>query len=277
MGLSRTQRLLGMTTLSTCLCLTELAVGVQSGSLALVVDSVHLGSDVLTLLLSAAATAAAAATAVGDVDAAAVDDGGADGSVDGDGKDDGCGGGRRRRTGGGGGSWWWRHLVGPNTWGAARAEVLAAFANAVFLIAVALNMAAEAVERLAAAEPVARPRLALAAALGGMVVNAAGMVLFTDWTEEAGGGGRRSWPVRRPPLLLPRATTWSCSRCSTWPARRQTGAAPPPTMGAAARTAAATAPPSAAAAAAAAAPPSPSRQSRHRRRRRLRRRGGAAP
>ncbi|GAB0489725.1 hypothetical protein MMPV_000950 [Pyropia vietnamensis] len=175
MGLSRTQRLLGMTTLSTCLCLTELAVGVRSGSLALVVDSVHLGSDVLTLLLSAAATAAAAASTGVDDAATAVD-----GSIDNDA--DGCRAHRPR------GSWWWRRLVGPNTWGAARAEVLAAFANAVFLIAVALNMAAEAVERLATAEPVARPRLALAAALGGMVVNAAGMVLFTDWTEEDGEG-----------------------------------------------------------------------------------------
>lgn len=176
MGLSRTQRLLGMTTLSTCLCLTELTVGIWSGSLALVVDSVHLGSDVLTLLLSAAATAAATATTGGDDAAAAVV-----GEMDNDAKSS--------STPRGRGGWWWRHLVGPNTWGAARAEVLVAFANAVFLIAVALNMAAEAVERLAAAEPVARPRLALAAALGGMVVNAAGMVLFTDWTEEAGEGG----------------------------------------------------------------------------------------
>jgi cobalt-zinc-cadmium efflux system protein len=70
------------------------------------------------------------------------------------------------------------------TYGRSRAEILAALAQGVALVAVALLIAAEAVDRFAAPRPIAGAGV-LAIATGGLLVNLAGLAILGDGHEHS--------------------------------------------------------------------------------------------
>jgi cobalt-zinc-cadmium efflux system protein len=70
------------------------------------------------------------------------------------------------------------------TYGYLRAEILAALVNGSLLVAVAIGVALEAIERLRAPEPVAGAAM-LAIAAGGLAVNVIGLVLLREAREES--------------------------------------------------------------------------------------------
>ena len=123
--------------LSAVYLVAEVVGGWLTGSLALLADAAHMGSDVAALSLAWFAAWVAARPA-----------------------DD---------------RW---------TYGRARAEILAALAQGVALVAVALFVAAEAVDRFAAPRPIAGAGV-LAVATGGLLVNLAGLAILGDGHEHS--------------------------------------------------------------------------------------------
>ncbi|XP_065210549.1 uncharacterized protein LOC135838729 isoform X2 [Planococcus citri] len=67
-----------------------------------------------------------------------------------------------------------------STFGLARAEVLGAFVNAVFLVALCLTIAVDACKRLIQVEDIRRPELIYPVGVLGLIVNVIGLFLFHD-------------------------------------------------------------------------------------------------
>lgn len=65
-----------------------------------------------------------------------------------------------------------------NTFGWARAEVLGALVNAVFLVALCFSITVEACKRFLEREPIHDPELLVAVGVIGLVVNLIGLLLF---------------------------------------------------------------------------------------------------
>ncbi|XP_064163927.1 zinc transporter 10 [Anguilla rostrata] len=76
------------------------------------------------------------------------------------------------------------------TYGLARAEVVGALANAVFLAALCFSISMEAMKRLARPEAIADPFLVLIVGALGLAVNIVGLFIFQDCSS-CGRGGRR--------------------------------------------------------------------------------------
>lgn len=86
------------------------------------------------------------------------------------------------------------------TYGYARAEVLGALANAVFLAALCFTIVVEAVLRLARPERIDDPALVLVVGALGLAVNVLGLLVFQDCAAWAACCGRRRRPrARRAP------------------------------------------------------------------------------
>ena len=73
------------------------------------------------------------------------------------------------------------------TYGYARAEVLGALVNAVFLVALCFSITIEALQRLIVLEPIENPMLVFIVGAVGLVVNAFGLFLFHQAGHEAHG------------------------------------------------------------------------------------------
>ncbi|KAJ8298838.1 hypothetical protein KUTeg_022898 [Tegillarca granosa] len=76
-----------------------------------------------------------------------------------------------------------------NTFGWARAEVLGALVNAVFLIALCFSITIEALKRLVQVEEIDNPKLLLIVGGAGLAVNLVGLCLFHNHGHSHGGGG----------------------------------------------------------------------------------------
>ena len=77
-----------------------------------------------------------------------------------------------------------------NTYGWARAEVLGALVNSVFLVALCFTIFIEALERLFAGdEHIHKPEMMLIVGGLGLVVNIIGLLLFQGHAHSHGGGG----------------------------------------------------------------------------------------
>lgn len=73
-----------------------------------------------------------------------------------------------------------------NTFGWARAEVLGALVNSVFLIALCFSILVEALKRLVEVEKIENPKLLLIVGGAGLLVNILGLFLFHnhgEWTR----------------------------------------------------------------------------------------------
>merc|ERR1719244_2063445 len=67
-----------------------------------------------------------------------------------------------------------------NTFGWARAEVVGALVNAVFLVALCFSITVESLKRFYANEEIHRPQLIFWVGVGGLVVNLVGLLLFHE-------------------------------------------------------------------------------------------------
>lgn len=76
-----------------------------------------------------------------------------------------------------------------NTFGWARAEVLGALVNSVFLIALCFSILVEALKRLVEVEPIENPKLLLIVGGAGLLINIIGLFLFHNHGHSHGGGG----------------------------------------------------------------------------------------
>lgn len=76
-----------------------------------------------------------------------------------------------------------------NTFGWARAEVLGALVNAVFLVALCFTIVAESLERFINIKDIEDPKLILVVGSVGLGVNLIGLVLFHEHGHSHGGGG----------------------------------------------------------------------------------------
>ncbi|XP_052799619.1 proton-coupled zinc antiporter SLC30A1-like [Mya arenaria] len=76
-----------------------------------------------------------------------------------------------------------------NTFGWARAEVLGAMINSVFLIALCFSIMVEALKRLVEVEKVENPKLLLIVGAAGLGINLIGLLLFHNHGHSHGGGG----------------------------------------------------------------------------------------
>ncbi|XP_067935399.1 proton-coupled zinc antiporter SLC30A1-like [Watersipora subatra] len=81
-----------------------------------------------------------------------------------------------------------------NTFGWARAEVLGAMVNAVFLVALCFTIFVEAIQRIVETEGITEPKLLLIVGSIGLLVNIIGLLLFgnQDHGHSHGGGGSHS-------------------------------------------------------------------------------------
>ena len=70
-----------------------------------------------------------------------------------------------------------------NTFGWARAEVLGAMVNAVFLVALCFTIFVEAIQRMVETEPINDPKLLLIVGCLGLLVNLIGLLLFHNQGE----------------------------------------------------------------------------------------------
>ena len=77
-----------------------------------------------------------------------------------------------------------------NTYGWARAEVVGALVNAVFLIALCFTIFVEALERLVGDEHIHNPDMMLIVGALGLVINIAGLFLFHGHAHGHSHGGR---------------------------------------------------------------------------------------
>lgn len=76
-----------------------------------------------------------------------------------------------------------------NTFGWARAEVLGALVNSVFLIALCFSILVEALKRLVEVEKIENPKLLLIVGGVGLLINILGLALFHNHGHSHGGGG----------------------------------------------------------------------------------------
>jgi cation diffusion facilitator family transporter len=132
-------RLLSMIGMTFFYFLVEIIVGYWTGSVALVADSFHMLSDVISLVIAYLAVKMSPKT--------------------------------------------WSQ----NTFGWARAEVLGALVNAVFLAALCFSIVVEALERFIETPNIKEPKLILIVGTIGLVVNIIGLALFHDHGHSHGG------------------------------------------------------------------------------------------
>nr|XP_002124636.1 zinc homeostasis factor 1 [Ciona intestinalis] len=111
---------------------TEIVVGYSTNSTALVADSFHMLSDVVSLVVGLVAVIYSNKTS---------------------------------KT---------------NTYGWARAEVLGALCNAVFLLSLCFSIVIEAIQRLVEVEPITEPLLVLGVGSAGLAINLIGLLLFHE-------------------------------------------------------------------------------------------------
>ncbi len=76
-----------------------------------------------------------------------------------------------------------------NTYGWARAEVLGALVNAVFLVALCFSITVESLKRFYEPEKIHNPQMILLVGSLGLVVNLLGLCLFHEHGHSHGGGG----------------------------------------------------------------------------------------
>lgn len=73
-----------------------------------------------------------------------------------------------------------------NTFGWARAEVLGALVNAVFLVAICFSITIEACKRFIEMEPIHEPKLLVIVGVIGLLINVVGLVLLYGKSGEEG-------------------------------------------------------------------------------------------
>lgn len=78
-----------------------------------------------------------------------------------------------------------------NTFGWARAEVLGALVNAVFLVAICFSITIEACKRFIEMEPIHEPRLLVVVGVIGLLINVVGLVLLYGESGEQYQGWNR--------------------------------------------------------------------------------------
>lgn len=88
-----------------------------------------------------------------------------------------------------------------NTFGWIRAEILGAFVNAVFLIALCFSILVESLKRLVEIEKIHDPKLLLIVGSMGLLVNLIGLCLFHDHGHSHGGGHGHSHAHEREALV----------------------------------------------------------------------------
>lgn len=88
-----------------------------------------------------------------------------------------------------------------NTFGWIRAEIVGAFVNAVFLIALCFSILVESLKRLVEIEEIKDPKLLLIVGSLGLLVNVIGLCLFHDHGHSHGGGGSHSHGHEREALV----------------------------------------------------------------------------
>ncbi|GAB1599911.1 zinc transporter 1-like [Argonauta hians] len=81
-----------------------------------------------------------------------------------------------------------------NTFGWARAEVLGALVNAVFLVALCFSIFVESLKRLVEKEVINNPEMLVIVGVLGLLVNFIGLCLFRGHTHSHGGGGHGDKP-----------------------------------------------------------------------------------
>jgi len=79
-----------------------------------------------------------------------------------------------------------------NTFGWARAEVLGALVNSVFLVALCFSILVESLKRFYEVEPIENPKLLLVVGSVGLLINIIGLFLFHDHGHSHGGGSGKS-------------------------------------------------------------------------------------
>ena len=131
-----------MILLTTTFFLVEIIVGYVTNSMALVADSFHMLSDVVSLIVGYVAL-------------------------------------KYSKGGNNGGRY---------TFGWARAEVLGALVNAVFLVALCFSILVEAMKRMVIPEGIEDPILVLVVGSVGLLVNVIGLFLFHQHGHSHGGG-----------------------------------------------------------------------------------------
>jgi zinc transporter 1 len=166
----------------------QIGVGFATSSLALVSDGFHMISDSMSHLIALVAYQLAKSSTV-DAD----DDG--DGGDDGDDGDDGDGGGptseskAKGKSSSGKSS---KRKGIPDSrlaFGWRRAEIVGAFFNSTFLLAILVMLLIDAVQRFVEPELVESPMLVLWVGLVGLVINIIGMVMLYSAASPHGGGG----------------------------------------------------------------------------------------
>ena len=140
--LSQKTSFVSMIILTTTFFLVEIIVGYVTNSMALVADSFHMLSDVVSLIVGYVAL-------------------------------------KYSKVGNHGGRY---------TFGWARAEVLGALVNAVFLVALCFSILVEALKRMVIPEEIENPKLVLVVGSVGLFVNVIGLFLFHQHGHSHGGG-----------------------------------------------------------------------------------------
>ena len=140
--LSQKTSFVSMIILTTTFFLVEIIVGYVTNSMALVADSFHMLSDVVSLIVGYVAL-------------------------------------KYSKVGNHGGRY---------TFGWARAEVLGALVNAVFLVALCFSILVEALKRMVIPEGIENPKLVLVVGSVGLFVNVIGLFLFHQHGHSHGGG-----------------------------------------------------------------------------------------
>ncbi|XP_077973313.1 uncharacterized protein LOC120338028 isoform X2 [Styela clava] len=131
-------RLITMLVMTGSFFLAEIVTGYMTNSMALVADSFHMLSDVLSILIAFLAVHYS---------------------------------GKKSKT---------------NTYDWARAEILGAMANAVFLMALVFTIVVAAIQRLIIIEPITQPLLVLGIGAAGLVINLIGLVIFGSHGHDHG-------------------------------------------------------------------------------------------
>lgn len=143
----RRGRLLLMFSLTTAFFLVEIIVGYVTNSMALVADSFHMLSDVISLVIAFLSIKMSPK------------------------------------------KW------SKNTFGWARAEVLGALVNAVFLVALCFSILVESLKRFYKPEIIDEPKLILYVGIAGLIVNMIGLCLFHEHGHSHSRGHHHSLPT----------------------------------------------------------------------------------
>lgn len=146
-GVGRRGRLMLMFGMTTAFFLVEIIVGYVTNSMALVADSFHMLSDVISLVIAFLSIKMSPK------------------------------------------KW------SKNTFGWARAEVLGALVNAVFLVALCFSILVESLKRFYKPEVIDEPELILYVGIAGLLVNVVGLCLFREHGHSHSRGHHHSLPT----------------------------------------------------------------------------------